>query len=170
MSTKATIAYGKNFHLFREMMEQEHIYLELETTNFEAGYGQVTVPIPVHIWEVIREFPGVQLDLADLSDAELRKRVEREVDERIEEWNQAQKRDPKSLLRWAGGLAFGAADEPRAKQLQKGLRYYRNQWKWQREVKAAIEKLRWENTPEGKRKRLDERNRWVRKEQAARKK
>jgi hypothetical protein len=46
MSTRATIAYGKNFHRFREMMEQEHIYLELETTNFEAGYGQVTVPIP----------------------------------------------------------------------------------------------------------------------------
>jgi hypothetical protein len=46
----------------------------------------------VHIREVIREFPAVELDLAGLSDAELRQKVEREVDERIQEWKQATKK------------------------------------------------------------------------------
>ena len=159
MSTKATIACGRNFHLYEDMGDREQIYLQLDTTNFEAGYGQVIVPIPVHIWEVIREFSGVRLNLAELTDKELRQKVEQEVDERIAKWNEAKQQKAKSIWRWAGSLAFGDADEPRAKQVQAGLRYYRHERKWQREVKAAIEKLRWENSPEGRKHRMDEHNR-----------
>ncbi len=169
MSAKATIAYDKNFHLYEESGDPNHIYLELETNNFEAGYGRVMVPIPVHIWEVIREFPGVRLDLADLTDAQIQEKVEKEVDERICEWKEAKKRGEKGIWRWVGGLQFGDADSPRAEQVRKGREWYRGQRKWEREVKAAIEKLRWENSPEGKRKRLEEHNRKAARYQAARK-
>lgn len=159
MSTKATIAYGKNFHLFHDMGDRQHIYLELDTTNFHAGYGQVTVPIPVHVWEAIRECPGVHLDLADLSDAQLRQKVEKDVDERIREWRAAKGERDKTMLSFRGLIPYGSASETRTKQLRRGLAYYRQGRKWQREVKAAIKKLRWENSPEGRKKRAEDHNR-----------
>ena len=83
MSTKATIAYGANFHLYHEGFDEDHVYLELEGTQFEAAYNRVMVPIPVHVWEVIRQYPGVDLKYADKTDAELRQYVEQEVDDRL---------------------------------------------------------------------------------------
>lgn len=35
---------------------------------FEASYNRVMVPIPVHIWEVIRQYPGLDLSWANKSD------------------------------------------------------------------------------------------------------
>jgi hypothetical protein len=80
MSTKCTIAHGENFHFYHEVLDDEHVYLELETTQFEAGYRRVMLPIPIHIWETIRHLGGAQLDLADKQDDELLAMVETEVD------------------------------------------------------------------------------------------
>ena len=41
MSTKSTIAWGEDFHLYREVFDEDHVYLRLDTTHFEAGYGRV---------------------------------------------------------------------------------------------------------------------------------
>lgn len=49
MSTKATIARGNQFHFSHEVLDDEHVYLELNTMQFEAGYGGVMIPIPIHI-------------------------------------------------------------------------------------------------------------------------
>lgn len=49
MSTKITVAYGDNFHLYRESFDEDYIYLEMEGVQFEASYNQVTMPIPIHI-------------------------------------------------------------------------------------------------------------------------
>jgi hypothetical protein len=65
MSTKCTIACGENFHFYREALDDNHVYLELDTTYFEASYRRVMLPIPIHIWETIRHLGGAQLDLAD---------------------------------------------------------------------------------------------------------
>ena len=46
MSTKSTIAHGPGFHFYHEVLDEDHVYLELETTSFEAGYGRVMLPIP----------------------------------------------------------------------------------------------------------------------------
>ncbi len=37
MSTKATVAYGPNFHLYKEVLSENFIYLELEGVSFEAS-------------------------------------------------------------------------------------------------------------------------------------
>ena len=68
MSTKSTIAYGSTFHLYHEALDENHVYLELEQVEFEASYNRVMVPIPVHIWEVIRQYPGIDLSWAEKSD------------------------------------------------------------------------------------------------------
>jgi hypothetical protein len=89
MSTTITIAHGRNFHLYHEALDEDCVYLELEGTKLEASYNRVLVPIPVHVWEVIRRHPGIDLKYADRTDAEIRRYVEREVDQRLKLYEEA---------------------------------------------------------------------------------
>ena len=99
MSTKSTIAYGRNFHLYHEALDEDYVYLELEGTKFEASYNRGMIPIPVHVWEVIRRYPGIDLKYADRTDAEIRRYVEQEVDERLKCMKRLMK-SPKDLCRY----------------------------------------------------------------------
>ncbi len=121
MSTKATIAHGDHFHFYHEVPDDDHVYLELNTTHFEAGYGRVILPIPIHIWEVIRHLGGARLDLVGKTDEDLLAMVEGEVDARIAEYQ---------------------AEKPREEQIVRGMEYFRGEQQRQREVRDAIEKLR----------------------------
>jgi hypothetical protein len=140
MSTKSTVAHGPNFHLYHEASDEDYVYLELEGTQFEASYNRVMVPIPVHIWEVIRRYPGVDLKYADKTDAEIRSYVEEEVDERIKRYAEAGETS-KGLVLLAGSLIFGMADQPRNQQITSGVEYFAKVRQHQREVKRAIEEL-----------------------------
>jgi hypothetical protein len=144
MSTKCTIAHGRDFHFYRESLDDDHVYLEMRTTQFEAGYGQVRVPIPVHIWETIRHLGGARLDLVESTDEQLTRMVEEEVDRRSAEYVAAERErgGGGSLLRIAGSLAYGFADDPRAEQIARGLEYFTAQRRRQREVQAEISALR----------------------------
>ena len=92
MSTKITIAHGRNFHLYQEALDEDNVHLELEGIKFEASYNRVMVPIPVHVWEVIRRYPGIDLKYADRTDTEIRRYVEQEVDERVKLYEEADER------------------------------------------------------------------------------
>ena len=144
MSTKSTIAYGKNFHFYHEALDDDHVYLQIETTQFEAGYGRVMVPIPIHIWETIRHLGGARLDLVDKADEALQAMVEQEVDKRIAEYQEALRERPQSagLFRIVGCLLYGGAETPREQQIERGMDYYRKERQRQREVQAAVLALR----------------------------
>lgn len=144
MSTKSTIAYGPNFHLYHEALDDDFVYLEIEGAQFEVGYNRVMVPIPVHIWEVIRRYPGIELRYAEKTDDELRIYVEREVDNRIRRYEKAGEA-AKGFLSLAGSLVYGGADEPREQQIAAGLEYFTKTREHQRQIKAAIAKLEQEN-------------------------
>lgn len=140
MSTKCTIAHGENFHFYHEALDDDHVYLELETTHFEAGYRRVMLPIPIHIWETIRHLGGAQMDLADKQDNELLAMVEKEVDQRIAEYQQAvrEKPDRAALISFFGCLPYGRADLPRVDQIHRGMEYFRHKRQRQREVRSLI--------------------------------
>lgn len=140
MSTKSTIAYGPTFHLYHEAFDEDYVYLELKGTKFEASYNGVMVPIPVHVWEVIRRYPGIDLKYADKTDAEIRRYVEQEVDERLKRFVEAGQRS-KGLVSLAGSLAFGTADQPRDQQIAAGIEYFTKVRQHQRQIKQAIEEL-----------------------------
>lgn len=123
MSTKATVAYGPHFHLYRAVLDERYIYLEVEGVPFEAAYDRVRVPIPVHVWEVIRKCGGVDLALAEKTDEELRSHVEHEVDERIRRYEETEPQ-AKGLVALLGSIPYGRADEPRAEQLERGMAYF----------------------------------------------
>jgi hypothetical protein len=140
MSTKCTIAHGENFHFYHEVLDDDHVYLELDTTHFEAGYGRVMVPIPIHIWETIRHLGGARLDLVDKLDDELVAMVHSEVDQRIAEYRQAARDHPDraTFASFIGCLPYGKADTQRVDQIRKGLEYFRRERQRQREVRARI--------------------------------
>jgi hypothetical protein len=141
MSTKATIAHGKNFHFYHEALDDRYVYLELEDVPFEASSNRVMVPIPTHIWEVIRRYPGVDLSLADKTDDELRAQVERNVDERIAEYSRLDDQKRRGLFRVFGSLTYGEVDSPREQQVEKGVSHFLELRKRQRQIKQAIEEL-----------------------------
>lgn len=145
MSTKTTIAHGPNFHLYHEALDEDYVYLELEGTQFEAGSNRVMVPIPVHVWEVIRQYPGIDLKYADKTDAELRQYVAQEVDDRLKLYQAAEER-AKGLVSLCGSLAFGTADQPREQQIAAGIEYFTKVREHQRQIKQAIAELEQANS------------------------
>src|SRR5262245_10257929 len=128
MSTKSTIAHGRNFHLYHEALDEDYVYLELEGTKFEASYNRVMIPIPVHVWEVIRRYPGIDLKYADRTDAEIRRYVEQEVDERLKMYEEADEKS-KGLVSvsgrssvWHGGPTARPTSCGRSKILHQSAR------------------------------------------------
>jgi|SRR5581483_1003167 len=144
MSTKSTIAHGPNFHFYHEVLDEDYVYLELEGVQFEAGYNRVMVPIPVHIWEVIRHYPSVDLSFAEKTDEDLQRYVEQEVEERIKRYQEAHE-NAKGLVRMFGSLAYGSADEPQERQIAEGLAHFTKVREHQRQIKAAIVELEKQN-------------------------
>jgi hypothetical protein len=147
MSTKSTIAHGTNFHLYHEVLDESYVYLELESVQFEAGYNRVLVPIPMHIWEFIRHYPGIDLDWAGKTDPEIRQYVEDEVDDRIRQY-QATDQGRSGLIRFLGSMVYGSADEPRDEQIAKGTEYFNAVREHQKQIKRAIGELERTNKKE----------------------
>ena len=141
MSTKATIAHGPTFHLYHEVFDDRYVYLELDGAQFEASYDRVMVPIPVHVWEHVRRFPGIDLSLADATDDELRADVEAYVDERIARYEAAATDQQRAFANVIGSLGYGPADAPREEQVALGLKEREHRRKYERQVRAAIERL-----------------------------
>jgi hypothetical protein len=149
MSTKSTIAHGRNFHLYHEALDEDYVYLELEGTKFEASYNRVMIPIPVHVWEVIRRYPGIDLKYADRTDAEIRRYVQQEVNERLKMYEEADEKS-KGLVSVSGALAFGTADQRRDQQVAAGVKYFTKVREHQRQIKQAIEELEQANAKDKK--------------------
>ena len=140
MSTKSTLAHGRNFHLYHEALDEDYVYLELEGTKFEASYNRVMVPIPIHVWEVIRRYPGIDLEHAEKTDTEIKQYVEQEVEKRLKLYEEVSERS-KALVSLSGSLVFGAADRPGAEQVQAGIEHFTRLQEHQRQIKSAIEEL-----------------------------
>lgn len=149
MSTKCTVAYGPTFHLYREVLDDEHIYLELEGMPFEASSQRVMVTIPMHIWEVVRQRGAADLSYAEKTDPEIQAEVEEWVDERLAQYRQARDSHAQGIVSLAGYLVLGAADEPREEQVARGVAYYQRMREAQQQLKKAIEELEQANKDKG---------------------
>jgi hypothetical protein len=140
MSTKETLASGPSFHLYREVLDEDIVYLELEGQPFEASHQGVTVAIPVAIWELIRRYPGSDLAFADQTDAQLHQFVAQQVDARIQQYCEAPP-ERRPLFAAIGALPFGTADLPRDQQTAAGMDYSMRMRERQQQVVHAIAEL-----------------------------
>ncbi len=144
MSTQFTISRGENFHFYSEALDADNVYLSLDTMQYMCWHGRVLVAIPVQIWETIRHLGGVRLELADKTDAELRTLVESDVDKRIAAFEAAKRNGSPQAdsMRLVGGIVYGAADTPRAEQIQRGVEYFHKERQRQSRLKASVAALR----------------------------
>lgn len=117
------------------------MYLRLDGVAAEATYDHAIVPIPVHVWEHARRFPGVDLSLADVTDHEIQARVESYVGGRIAQLADATDETHRARVRLAGSIPFGPADGPREHQIAQGLADYHRRRTYQRDVRPAIARL-----------------------------
>ncbi len=140
MSTRSTIAHGPNFHLYHEMLDDSYVYLELEGVHFEAGYNRVMVPIPIHVWEFIRTYSGIDLTWAEKTDEQIEQHVESEVDGRIERFEGADD-DRKGLTKILGSMVYGTADKSRESQISEGIRYFEKVREHQKQINQASREL-----------------------------
>lgn len=140
MPPKVTIAYGKNFHFYREAQEHNYVYLELEDAPYEVGYLRVMIAVPVDIWETIRGLEATQLDLVNAADADLIHQVTSRVDERIAEYEKAcsSNQEKADELRLRDSLIFGVADDPREDQVARGIQSYKVERERQRAIVARM--------------------------------
>ena len=141
MSTKSTIAHGPSFHLYHEIGDDHYVYLRIEGVPFHAGYDQVVVPVPVHVWEHARRFSGIDLSLADETDEEVRERVEGAVDGRAAAYEEAETDRQRALADLLGIIPYGPASAPREEQIASGVEHYEQRRSYQRQVREAIRRL-----------------------------
>ncbi len=143
MSTKCSLSYGESFHLYNECLDDENVYLRLTKPAFQVDCDNLTVTIPVHIWETIRHHGAPDLSLCDLSDDDILAKVTKEVDERIKEYQNAEgNKSKQAILNFCGGLVFGGAEDPKETQIELGVDYYKVERSRQQEIKSKIEALK----------------------------
>lgn len=143
MSTKCSVSYGDNHHLYNECFDDENIYLSLKNCPFEVSNGGIMVSIPLYIWETIRHKGAPDLSKADLTDDQLLQIVETEVDRRIKEYQGAVDNDKLgSWLNFCGSFIFGGASTPREEQVKLGMEYSISERARQKAIKDKVEGLR----------------------------
>jgi hypothetical protein len=154
MSTKSSLAHGENFHFYEECFDDQHVYLELENTEFEVFQtqrpnskefgGRVMVRIPLlaptaapggpGALETIQQVKPPHMDLVGKSDQELLEMVQTDVDERIARNKTAIADGKRTLGILMGSLAYGPADKARDVQIQSGITHFTEQRNQQREI------------------------------------
>ena len=125
MSTKSSLAHGEGFHFYNEAFDDEHVYLELNKAEFEASQDHVMVRIPLEVWITIQQVKPPRFDVAGTSNQELLELVQAEVDERIARYQAATTDDGRGLASFFGCLVYGQANQPRDRQVKRGLKYHR---------------------------------------------
>ncbi len=53
MSTKATLYLDDDFHLYRDALDDENVYLELESTS--KYVESLVLTIPIQVWNEMRK-------------------------------------------------------------------------------------------------------------------
>jgi hypothetical protein len=125
MSTKATLSHGDHFHFYLEVLDDANVYLELEHAEFEVNQRSVMVRIPMDVWMSMHSVGVPKFDLADKTDKELLEMVTGDVVERRAEYRNAKDKRARAWLNFIGSLTYGLASDPKAKQIETGLAYYR---------------------------------------------
>ena len=138
MSTRSTLVYGDDFHLFKYGFD-DGVYLEI---------GEITVHIEDHVWESIRGAYKADMRLVDMTDAELTEHVRSGVRSRRNEYedklkdrmdeglSEEEAKVRLTLYAFCGCFMWGRVSEPFDKQYEYALEQHIRERKRQREVKA----------------------------------
>ena len=142
MSTKCSIAHGTGFHLYNEVFDDEHVFLQLDNADFEVTPDRVMVKLPLHVWEYIRCFPGADLSHADVSDEQIHEEAVHAVESRLAKAAEASSDRMRDLVAFGGSFFMGDIALPRDEQIANYVAHHQRQRAQQREVLAQVESLK----------------------------
>lgn len=114
MSTRCTLEYidGDDWHLYRECLEDDAVYLE---------HGTTCLRIPLGVWDAIRHktIDWVQ-EFRDMSDDDIYTKAEKDVDDRLKRYA----KNPDNLIaKFRGCLSMGDIESPRDEQVAMHVAY-----------------------------------------------
>jgi hypothetical protein len=55
MSTKSTISFGPNYHLYQEIFDVSNVYLQIEGYEYEIKNDKAMIQIPIGVWRKMLE-------------------------------------------------------------------------------------------------------------------
>lgn len=129
---KQTITQGNGFHIYKEDLNPNFIYLELKDKSvqfYEATPNQLTIRIPAEIWEYLRKFPALDLSLTRKSEKEILKEIKKTVQERSKSQTQI------------GFFIYGHYTDPQPTQIQNALTYFKELKKQQTELLKKLNSI-----------------------------
>jgi hypothetical protein len=121
MSTKSTLWYSEQLHLYQDAFDVENVYLDIETQS--PYLEQVTIKIPLSSWKEMRKQTIQPAErYSDLSNEEMLAEAARAVDEQRARLEAAPDGPFKQL---AGAFLFDSPESERAEMIDHFLRVYR---------------------------------------------
>lgn len=142
MSTKCSIAHGTGFHLYNDSFDDEHVFLQLDHSDFTVTPGRLMVKIPLHVWEYLRGFPGAEFADVTASDEQILKEAIKAVDSRLTQVAEARSDRVNALLELGGALVMGDISLPREEQIANYVAYRKRQRTQKQEVMARVDALK----------------------------
>lgn len=139
MSTRSTICYGDNFHLYHELLDNSH-NVHLRIDGCDKCHRSSTIKIPIDVWETIRKHAGIEFDLANKSEEEIAELATKEVEERIAEYKSAKTKSAKALMAFCGSFVYGSAKDPKLSQIKRGIKYLMKERTFQLTVLEKVKK------------------------------
>jgi hypothetical protein len=120
------------------MNGEDDVHLELrgDFVEYEAHPREITIRIPIHIWEHVRHYGGFSPRYHLMDDTALLEHVTQKVDDRIKAWEESNR---SGLMAFAGSLVYGSTDEPREDQIKHG---FENLSIRRAEERAIVERIR----------------------------
>lgn len=140
MSTKCTVMYYDNFHLYHECFDNQNVYLQIDNGQFEASQDSVTLTIPLEIWESIRRCKCADLSLAGKTDEELTQQVTLEVEDRVIKYQEAHDK-LKPLIALGGSMVYGDVKSSKEEQIENGVTYYQKERDKHNAMKDKLQKI-----------------------------
>jgi len=120
MSTRITLWYGEDLHLYQDGFDDENVYLEVRSQYFD----QLVVKIPLSAWKAMRQHtiqPAARY--INVTDEELLREAEQEVD--AHRARLAQEPDSK-FKGFLGSFTFGNPESTREEMIRRFLQGYRS--------------------------------------------
>ena len=126
-ATKSMLVSGENFDLYNNIVDDENIYLYLQGVEFEASNSAIVLKIPVEIWGVIRQHGEPNIRYANWTNDQIRAFVTKEVDDRIEDYNETLKNQGETmaiLKSLCYSSVYGSpCEQTREEQISLGCKY-----------------------------------------------
>lgn len=142
MSTKCSIAHGPGFHLYNDSFDEEHVFLQLDQSDFTVTPDSLTVKIPLHVWDYLRGFPGADFADVTASDEQILEEAIKAVGSRLAQVAEARSDRVSALLELGGALVMGEVNLPREEQIANYVAYHKRQRTQKQEVMARVAALK----------------------------